>query len=699
MKKRFSDKIIKALYNAEKPLNVSELQKSTGAKKATELKPALNDLSRKGLIAQSKGGWKLAGSRDFFKAEVMRVFRAHGFIKDIKTGEEFFTPGKKLLGSVPGDMVLARVTSRERGEGMNAGAEVVLVEQESQNVLTGIIVAEGGTLYVLPDGFAAEPIVIFSFGGFKPREGDKVSFKLRERGERHNEHIADLTSVYGNASSARVCVNAYLDEKNIPLEFSKEVKDEAKSIVGRDVPGAPEASRLDLRGEIIFTIDGADTKDIDDAISIARTEKGYRLGVHIADVSHYVRKNSPLDMSALERGTSVYIADMVVPMLPKELSNGICSLNPKEDRLAFSCLMELNNNAEITSFKFEKTIIKSRLQGVYSEINAILTDDVGADSISARYAEVADSLPIMRELAEKLKKNRRDRGAPFIETGETKIICDETGTCIDVQMRQSGITENIIEEFMLAANNCAAKLAMDAVIPFVYRVHEAPTVEKLDALKESLSAIGLEYTLQGRGAADLAGIIEKARGTEKAGVINTMVLRAMMKAKYSDEPLGHYGLVMKEYAHFTSPIRRYPDLIIHRILSDFIASGNNKENVKKKFGKFVHEAGVKSSHAELRAVNAERDCEKFYMAEYMQKHAGEEFDGIISGVSQSSFFVMLPNTVEGRVSGESLGVVAADNNISLTEQVTGKSFVLGDKVRVKCTGVNVAFGLIDFEVV
>ena len=705
MKKSLANKIIKALFYAETPRSISDLAKATAVKKQSELKPALNDLTRKGLITQSKGGWRTAG-KDFFKAEVVRVFRAHGFVKDIKTDEEFFVPGRKLLGSVPGDLVIARVISRERGGNqavastttLNASAEVLLVEKESGNILTGMIVSERDRrLAILPDSFTAEPIIINSYGGLKPREGDKVAFSLRERGERHSEHTADLTAIYGNAGDARVCVSAYIDEKNIPREFSKESRDEAKTILEKGVNDAEFGQRLDLRSEPVFTIDGADTKDIDDAISIEKTAKGYKLGVHIADVSHYVRKNRPLDKDALERGTSVYIADLVVPMLPKELSNGICSLNPNEDRLAFSCLMELSKTGEITAFKFAKTTIKSRIQGVYSEINQIL-NNTADKNIKQKYAPVADSLPLMQELAGKLQKNRKDRGAPFFETAETKIICDESGKCTDVQRREGGASENIIEEFMLAANNCAAKLAMDAEIPFVYRIHEAPAVEKIDALKETLALIGFEYNLQGSGASDLAGIIEKARGTENAGVINTLVLRAMMKAKYSDEPLGHFGLVMKEYTHFTSPIRRYPDLTIHRILSDFAASGN-KASIKRKYGKSVHEAALKSSHAELRAVNAERDCEKFYMAEYMQNHIGEEFDGIVSGVTGSGIFVTLPNTVEGKVGSEALGVCAAENNISLTEQLSGRRFTLGDKVRVKCVSVNVAFGIIDFIVV
>jgi ribonuclease R len=698
MKKNLSSKIIRALYKAEAIQNVAQLAKTIGVKKASELKPALNDLSRKGIITQAKGGWKPTGS-GFFKAEVMRVFRAHGFIKDVQNDAEYFVPGRKLMGGVPGDIVLARVTQKDRGEGFSAGAEVLLIERESTNVLTGTIVSERGVLYVSPDSFICEPVAIFNYGGFKPRDGDKVSFSLHDRGERHSEHTADITAVYGNSASARVCVSAYMDEKNIPREFSKEAKEDAKTIAEKGIKDAEFGERLDLRSEIIFTIDGADTKDIDDAISIEKTASGYKLGVHIADVSHYVRGGRALDIDAYERGTSVYIADLVVPMLPKELSNGICSLNPKEDRLAFSCMMEFSTTAEITSFKFAKTAIKSRLQGVYSEINAIF-ENTADKNITEKYADVAASLPVMRELAGKLQQNRKDRGSPFIETTESKIICDEAGVCIDVQRREAGISENIIEEFMLAANNCAAKLAMDAEIPFVYRVHEPPTTEKIEALKDTLNAIGFEHKFEGRGASDLAGIIEKARGTEKAGVLNMLVLRAMMKAKYSDEPLGHYGLVMKEYAHFTSPIRRYPDLIIHRILSSYIEK-NNKPAVQKKFGKFAHEAGVKSSYCELRAVSAERDCEKFFMAEYMQKSAnsGEIFDGVITGVTQGGIFVTLPNTIEGRIAGETLGVCEASGNISLTDQLSGTQYTLGDRVRVKCSGVNIPFGLIDFILV
>ncbi|MCL2694395.1 MAG: RNB domain-containing ribonuclease, partial [Oscillospiraceae bacterium] len=284
MKKVLAGKIIKALYKAEKPLNVAELMKAVNAKKASELKPALNDLSRKGIITQGKTGWKPSGS-GFFKGEVLRVFRAHGFIKDAASEEEYFVPGRRLLGGVPGDLVLARVTEKDRGEGLNSAAEVLLITEESKSTLTGTIVSEYGGLCILPDSFSGEPVAVHGYGGFKPREGDKVGFVLNKRGERHSEHTADITAVYGNGAKARVCVNAYIDEKNIPCEFSKEAKDEAKRLAGGGVPESEMASRLDLREEIIFTIDGADTKDIDDAIGIEKTKNGYKLGVHIADVS------------------------------------------------------------------------------------------------------------------------------------------------------------------------------------------------------------------------------------------------------------------------------------------------------------------------------------------------------------------------------------------------------------------------------
>ena len=374
------------------------------------------------------------------------------------------------------------------------------------------------------------------------------------------DHTVNIVDVFGSCDTAKAGADAYMLSNNLHVNFPDDVLYEASKL-DIDEPDPDEVlRRLDLRGEPIFTIDGADTKDIDDAVSIAKTDRCYKLGVHIADVSHYVTKGSKLDEEAFYRGTSIYYADQVVPMLPRQLSNGICSLNPQVDRLAFSCLMDVGFDGKLLSYRFEKSVIRSRVKGVYSEVNKII-DGTAVDEIKTKYARVIDRIPIMKELADILVKNRVDRGAPEIDTSETKIITDENGVCIDVKPRTTGIAEGIIEEFMLMANKSAAALAMKEKIPFVYRVHEAPTTEKLDQLRETLTALGINPGALGANApaSELARILRENKDSDRAMVINRIVLRTMMKARYSEEPLGHYGLVMPEYAHFTSPIRRYAD--------------------------------------------------------------------------------------------------------------------------------------------
>ena len=386
-------------------------------------------------------------------------------------------------------------------------------------------------------------------------------------------------------------------------------------------------------------------------------------------------------------------------MLPKQLSNGICSLNPQVDRLAFSCLMEVSFQGKLLNYRFEKSVIRSRVKGVYSEVNKII-DGTADEEIKAKYARVIDRIPIMKELAEILEKNRIERGAPEIDTSETKIITDENGVCIDVKPRTTGIAEGIIEEFMLMANNSAAALAMKEKIPFVYRVHEAPTTEKLDTLRETLTALGINPGALGMNApaGELARILRENKDSDRAMVINRIVLRTMMKARYSEEPLGHYGLVMPEYAHFTSPIRRYADLSIHRILTDYVYALSH-EKLCRKYAAFAQSAALQASNTELSAIRCERDCENLYMAEYMKSHIGEEFDGIISGVSAGGIYVLLPNTVEGMVSVATLplGDYEVQHGVILTGAADGSVFTVGDKVHVKCVSVNVNGGFIDFE--
>lgn len=692
------------LYKAgDKGLSVRQLADQMGVNKKgmKKLEDALAEMKQHNDIAYKKGSCWIKHPETYFKAEVSRVSQRSGFVKQLgDMPQEYFVRGRDMCGAIPGDIVLAKMTSPADDIHHSPEAVVLAVLEETDALLTGVIVAEGNKLMVLPDRLCSDPLVIAKVSKAAAMHvGDKVVFSIKKRGERHMDHTVNIVDVFGSCDTAKAGAEAYMMSNRLHVNFPDDVLLEAAKLDIDEPDGDEILRRLDLRGEPIFTIDGADTKDIDDAVSISKTDRCYKLGVHIADVSHYVPRGCKIDEEAFYRGTSIYYADQVVPMLPKQLSNGICSLNPQVDRLAFSCLMEVSFQGKLLNYRFEKSVIRSRVKGVYSEVNKII-DGTADEEIKAKYARVIDRIPIMRELAEILEKNRIERGAPEIDTSETKIITDENGVCIDVKPRTTGIAEGIIEEFMLMANNSAAALAMKEKIPFVYRVHEAPTTEKLDTLRETLTALGINPGALGMNApaGELARILRENKDSDRAMVINRIVLRTMMKARYSEEPLGHYGLVMPEYAHFTSPIRRYADLSIHRILTDYVYALSH-EKLCRKYAAFAQSAALQASNTELSAIRCERDCENLYMAEYMKSHIGEEFDGIISGVSAGGIYVLLPNTVEGMVSVATLplGDYEVQHGVILTGAADGSVFTVGDKVHVKCVSVNVNGGFIDFE--
>lgn len=702
MKYLFRQKIIEALLPKKKEgLTEGALLSCVGAAKKDRKRVmgVVSALEKDGLVYHSKGRYILRSASRYFSGTVVKVARTHGFVRKDDTDEELFVRGKDLLGAVPGDKVLAFVSEYADEERESDSAVIVFITEENGGVMTGTVVLDGKKLKLRPDGYYSEPLFIVGWHGNEIKEGDKVRYSIHERADHHSDITVDIVSVYGSSEYAKYSVDAYIDEKGIESEFSEEAAAEAEKIERDGISAEEIKERADLRALPIFTIDGADTKDIDDAVSIVRTDDGYCLGVHIADVSHYVRKGTALDKTAHDRGTSIYIADRVIPMLPKQLSNGICSLNPGEDRLAFSCIMDIAVSGEIVKYRFMKSVIRSRVKGVYSEVNSIL-DEAASDDIKAKYSDVSAQLPVMRELAEVLIKNRENRGAPDIDSKESKIICDENGICTEIKERTRGFSERIIEEFMLCANNSAAKYAMETGFPFVYRVHESPEKEKLLKLSETLVNIGIDPKgiSEKSTAADLSQVLERTKDDPRAPVINNLVLRSMMKAKYSEEPNGHYGLVLKEYSHFTSPIRRYADFSIHRILTDAV-SGMPADKLTRKYTKFAHDSAYRASITELTAVAAERDCEKFYMAEYMKKHIGEEYDGFISGVTGAGFFVELPNTVEGRVDVMTLpvGTYELSNDVALLDTLSGKAYTIGDSVRVRCIAADVGSGMVDFE--
>lgn len=698
MKNDYRDKILlKIRQSGKNPLPYKKLLRSCRVpnKEFKIFTQTLEGLKSKGEIFEGKEGFLMPHFCGLIKAKVLRLNKTFAFVQNVEDEkQEIFIPGRKLKGAMPDDIVL--VQAYDRG-GDSLEGEVISIIKEGFSKFTGVIADDFGTFSIIPDMLPSYTLKIENISDFTLSAGDKVIAQLAHRGERHSEHTCTIVADYGTSQKAAVCATSIVELSGASSVFPDAVLSDAKKVSDYDTITNEAKNRLDLRDIPIFTIDGADTKDIDDAISLSETENGYKLGVHIADVSFYVKPKSPLDNEAMERGTSIYYANKVIPMLPRELSNGICSLNPNEDRLAFSALMEIDSEGHLSDFEFKKTIIHSRVKGVYSEINQILAG-TETDEIKEKYKDVLKEIKIMEKLAKILKDNKIKRGAPQLETSESKLIIDENEVCIDVKPRARGFSEEIIEDFMLMANEAAAKLGKQNSLPFVYRIHEDPAPEKIATLETVLKQLGLTIPPHTEiKPIHLAEVIEKTKGTELEMVVNNLVLRSMAKAKYSNEPIGHFGLVLKDYAHFTSPIRRYPDLSIHRIMSDFV-NGATQPELMKRYQKFVFASSQSSSEAELTAMRIERDCEDCYKAEYLGSHIGEEFDGVIVSVTNFGFFVELENTCEGRVAIEDLpdGQYVYDGSMKLTQASGNKSYRVGDKTRIKVVKVNVSAGEVDF---
>lgn len=685
------------------PCTVKTLKARFGGDRAADRKvmEALDELVRQAVVCQRQGVFFTVRSGRAEKAllcKVVKLGKNFAFVMLEDGQSDVFIPGRFTRGAMPGDQVLVEKFAHPRVEGSDEG-EILAILTEHNN-LVGTAKRIDGRLKFVPDDCPAISMQLMrgSEGGAK--DGDKVAVEILQRGTRQEDHRVGVTMRFGSADEAKRCAKALLYAQDIRARFPEEVREEAKKLEDAVVSEADTKGRLDLRSLPIFTIDSASTKDIDDAISLTRTpEGGFELGVHIADVSHYVRPGTETDNEAFRRATSVYYADQVVPMLPKALSNGICSLNEGELRLAFSCLMRLDNNGELTDYRFVKSVIRSRVKGVYSEINALLAGSTDQE-LQAKYAEVSEQLPAMKELYGHRARLRRERGCMDIESGEVKLILDEEGRCIDVQKRTSGESEAMIEEFMLLANQCAAHFARVKQIPFVYRVHEEPNAEKLERLHALLTACGINdhFAKDVPAPKELSAILEGVRGTAYEQIINTGMLRCMSKAQYEAKPKGHYGLVLKDYAHFTSPIRRYPDLAIHRILTDLL-SGTNKETMTLRYTDFAEQAAKQSSEREVIAMQIERKAEDCYKAEYARRHLGESYEGSISGVTQRGLFVEMDNGVEGFVPASSLTAAGTllTEGIRLSDPVSGKNWNLGDRMMITIVRADVNLGKVDFE--
>ena len=696
------DKIEHAIQN--QPCTVKELKQKFGGERGADRKvmEALDELVREAVVCQRQGVFFTVRSGRADKAllcKVVKLGKNFAFVMLEDGTSDIFIPGRFTKGAMPGDDVLVEKFEHPRVEGSDEGAILAILTEK--NDLVGTVRRVEGRLRFVPDDCPAitMPLARDCEGGAK--DGDKVAVEILNRGSRQEDHRVGVAMRFGSSDEAKRCAKALLYAKDIRTRFPDKVRDEAKKFEGAEVSEKDGEGRMDLRALPIFTIDSAETKDIDDAISLTRTsDGGFELGVHIADVSNYVKPGTELDNEAFSRATSVYYADQVVPMLPKALSNGICSLNENELRLAFSCLMRLDKGGDLTDYRFVKSIIRSRVKGVYSEINALLAGTADAE-IKAKYADVIDQLPAMKELYGHRARLRRERGCMDIESGEVKLILDENGRCIDVKKRTSGESESMIEEFMLLANQCAAHFARVKQIPFVYRVHEEPNAEKLERLHALLQACGINdhFAKAVPTPKELSAILEGVRGTPYEQIVNTGMLRCMSKALYEEKPKGHYGLVLKDYAHFTSPIRRYPDLAIHRIMTDML-KGTEKETMILRYTDFAERASKQSSEREVIAMQIERKAEDCYKAEYARRHLGECYEGTVSGVTQRGLFIELDNGVEGFVPASSLtpSGTSLTEGVRLTDPASGKTWSLGDKMMITIVRADVNLGKIDFEV-
>ena len=696
------DKIEHAIQN--QPCTVKELKQKFGGERGADRKvmEALDELVREAVVCQRQGVFFTVRSGRADKAllcKVVKLGKNFAFVMLEDGTSDIFIPGRFTKGAMPGDDVLVEKFEHPRVEGSDEGAILAILTEK--NDLVGTVRRVEGRLRFVPDDCPAitMPLARDCEGGAK--DGDKVAVEILNRGNRQEDHRVGVAMRFGSSDEAKRCAKALLYAKDIRTRFPDKVRDEAKKFEGAEVSEKDCEGRMDLRALPIFTIDSAETKDIDDAISLTRTsDGGFELGVHIADVSNYVKPGTELDNEAFSRATSVYYADQVVPMLPKALSNGICSLNENELRLAFSCLMRLDKDGGLTDYRFVKSIIRSRVKGVYSEINALLAGTADAE-IKAKYADVIDQLPAMKELYGHRARLRRERGCMDIESGEVKLILDENGRCIDVKKRTSGESESMIEEFMLLANQCAAHFARVKQIPFVYRVHEEPNAEKLERLHALLQACGINdhFAKDVPTPKELSAILEGVRGTPYEQIINTGMLRCMSKALYEEKPKGHYGLVLKDYAHFTSPIRRYPDLAIHRIMTAQL-KGTDKDTMILRYSEFAEDVSKQASEREVIAMQIERKAEDCYKAEYARRHLGECYEGRISGVTQRGLFIELENGVEGFVPASSLTATGTmlTEGVRLSDPVSGKNWNLGDTMMITIVRADVNLGKIDFEV-
>ncbi|WP_407939869.1 MULTISPECIES: ribonuclease R [Niallia] len=691
---------------AYKPLTVQELEEAFGIEDSSHFKDfvkALVQMEEKGLVVRTRSNrYGLPEKMNLIRGKLAGHAKGFAFVIPEEQGmDDIFIPPNEVKTALNGDIVLARVTSESSGQ-RREGTIVRIIERGVQQIV-GTYSESKHFGFVIPDDKKIATDIFIPKGSTKGAiEGHKVVVKLTSYPEGRKNAEGEVVKILGHKNDPGVDILSVIHKHGLPLAFPDNVLEQANS--APDTIDEKEiANRRDLRNETIVTIDGADAKDLDDAVTVTLLENGnYKLGVHIADVSYYVTENSPIDVEAEERGTSVYLVDRVIPMIPHRLSNGICSLNPKVDRLTLSCEMEIAPDGEVVNHEIFQSVIKTTERMTYADVNSILHDK--DEALREKYEPLVPMFERMEGLAAILRKKRMTRGAIDFDFKESKVIVDEDGKPQDVILRERSVAEKLIEEFMLVANETVAEHFHWMQVPFIYRIHEDPKEEKLRRFFEFITNFG--YIVKGTANSvhprALQEIIEAVQGTPEEMVISTVMLRSMQQAKYYPESLGHFGLSTEFYTHFTSPIRRYPDLIVHRLIRTYLIEGDVSSAIQEKWNSRLTEIAEHSSNMERRSVEAERETDELKKSEYMLDKIGEEYDGIISSVTNFGMFVELTNTIEGLVH---VSYMTDDyyrydeRHFAMIGERTGKVFRIGDEITVRVVNVNKDERAIDFEIV
>lgn len=661
-----------------------------GKRESMAVKKMLSSLCRAGeLLCDLNGRYGTAEQFHAKKGVYRGNERGFGFFSPDDGSGDLFIPRRATCGALHGDIVLAYHNPQGRSDDEG---EILFVLDHGIKQLTGTYLTKGRFGIVQPDEskFGAE-IFIPTGKALNAKNSDKVVVDITSYSEPITGEITEILGTSGDLMTEELAI---IRSHGLREEFPGEVLDEAEKAATKQISQEEIARRRDLRGELIITIDGEDTRDIDDAISVEEKDGKFSLGVHIADVTHYVRRAKALDKEAFARGTSVYFPDRVYPMLPKALSNGICSLNEGEDRLTLSALMTVDQNGKVLSKEIVPTVIRSRHRMTYTDVTKIIDGD---PETTQKYSDLVEMIGRAAKLTKILQKRRKLEGSVELDIKEAKILY-ENGK-IEVPDFERTLSHEMIEEFMVLANECVAEIMTEKKAPFVYRVHESPSPEKAREFSSFLSQLGIqaEFDLENITPKDYAALLKKAEGTPFYSLVNRVMLRSMMKAKYSPENIGHFGLASSCYCHFTSPIRRYPDLTIHRIIKDALR-GESGTELKEKYGEFVKDSSERSSACERVAAEAERDVDDLYLAFYMQDKVGMEFDAILSGVTAQGLYAELRNSVEGFVALDLL----PEDEYEFDEDkklLRGRVHVfrLGDQIRVRVIGVDLGLRRTLFE--